>query len=539
VAPLSGRGPRDGPGTPPPAATGRSVVSGRVPVTTAAGIAPVRRARVILESSGLREAATADTDTEGRYRFTALPAGGIRVRAEKPGFVPKIPDPRRAFEPSASTDVKPGQTLVVDLPMQPGAALEGRLLKENGDPAVNIIVSAIRMAYDVSGRKPTAVRQVKTDDLGRFRVHTLPPGEYQIDATPDPLDANRQVPTPGARLPVLSKTYYPGSPRLEEARTVAVTGGQTVGSLDFTMTAVSMSQLRGKVVGASGAPANGAAVRLQRVGGPVGEVRGSGSIESNDFVYASVPPGGFWMMATARTSPTAEPEFGVMRITMEGRDVPNLLVATAVQPPVSGRVEGAPISPGLKVVAHETAFEWPMLNGEPAQPDRWAAPVSSDGAFTFKALPGPRLLRVSGVPPGVAVKSVFLGERDVTDTSIEIKAGEAPPAIRIVLTADTATVSGAVKDARGAAAAGARVVVFSEDDRLWGTRSRAVFATETRADGTYEINGVLPGAYRVIAVGFLEFLSWTDPAVLHQLATSAESVTVAPGKVTLPLVVKR
>jgi hypothetical protein len=212
-------------------------------------------------------------------------------------------------------------------------------------------------------------------------------------------------------------------------------------------------------------------------------------------------------------------------------------VVTAPQPAVRGRVEGIVAPATVKVVAHETAFEWPSMPGE--APQTWTAPVAADGSFSFAALPGPRLLRVTGLAGGVAIKRIFLGDADVTDTAFEIKPGEPPPPIRIVLTAETATLSGIVKDASGAPVAGARVVVFSADERLWGTRSRMIHAAETRADGGYEIAGVLPGAYRVVAVSFLESLAWTDASVLRQLSAGTEPVNIAAGKTAMSLVVKR
>lgn len=522
---------------PPAGELGTAVVSGRMTVMTPAGLAPVRRARVTIESDALKQPMTTDTDTDGRYRFNVLPSGSFRIRSEKTGFVPRIEDPRRAFEPPAPFDVKAGQSLTLDLPMQPGAALEGRLLKDNGDPAANIVVSAVRMAYDVNGRRPTAVRQVKTDDLGRFRLHTLPPGEYQVDAAPDPLDAGRQMPTPGPRPPSPSRTYYPGTPRLDEARMVAVTVGQTAGNLDFTMTNVSTSSVRGKVVTSGGMSPSGPAVRLQRVGGPVGEVRCSTLIEANDFFCVNVPAGDYWLIAVARSAPGADPEFSVTRFTVEGQDVTNVVLATARQPRVSGRIEGLANPAGLQVVAYETSFQWPALPGDP--PLKWASLVAADGTFTFAELPGPRILRVDGLPAGVAIKNIFLGETDVADAPMEIKAGDTPPLVRVVLTSETAALSGVVKDALGKPAAGARVIVFSDDERLWGTRSRVIRAVEARTDGAYEISGLIPGAYRVVAVSFLEALSWTDAAVLSQLTPAAQVVKVVAGRLVMPLVVTR
>lgn len=532
--------PRDRPTMPQaPGPTGTGVIAGRMTVTSPNGPQPVRRATVTLESGVFRTPLVTDTDTDGRFRFDKLPAAMYRLRGEKAGFVAVVADPRRVFEPAPEFEVKVGQTVTRDLPMQPGAALEGRVLKDNGEPAARIFVSAIRMAYDVNGRKPTTVRQAKTDDLGRFRVHTLPPGDYQIEAAPDPVELLGQVQPAGPRPPVPSRTYFPGTSRLEESRLSTVAVGQTVSGVDFTIESVATAMLRGKVVTASGAPANGSAVRVQRVGGPVGEVRGSSSIESNDFMYPSVPTGEFWMMAITKAVPPAEPEYGLMRMPIDGRDVPNLLVATAAQPLVAGRVEGIATPSGLQVVAHETAFEWPGPAGEPPRADRWTANVGADGAFRFGALPGPRLIRMRDLPKGVALKNVWLGHADVTDTGFEIKTGDVTPALRVVLTSDTGMLSGTVKDAAGAMAAGARVVVFSADPKWWGARSRMVAATETKADGSYEISGMLPGDYRVVALSFLEQFAWTDPAVLHQLAEGANAVVIGVGQSTVSLVVKR
>jgi hypothetical protein len=346
------------------------------------------------------------------------------------------------------------------------------------------------------------------------------------------------MPTPGARPPALSRTYYPGTARLEESRPTAVTVGQTVTNVDFTMTTVVMAQVRGQVMSAAGSPAKGSTVRLQRVGGPVGEVRGSSAIETNDFVYPAVPAGEYWLIASFRPSANADPEYGVTRLVVEGADLTNVVIATAKQPSVSGRVEGAAIPATLAVVAHEMAFEWPTLATESPRANRWTAPIAADGTFSFAALPGTRLIRVTGLPDGVALKQVLLGDVDVTDAPVDIRASDTPQTLRVVLTAETGVVSGVVKSVDGGAAAGARVVMFSEDDKLWGTRSRVIHALEAKADGSYQFRGVLPGRYHVIAVPFLESFAWTDAAVLHQLKSSAESVNVPGGNLTVNLVVK-
>lgn len=534
-ATLTAQTPRDRPAAPD--ATGTASVVGRMTIATIAGTAPIRRARVVLEGDALRDPRTADTDIEGRYRFDRLPPGSYRIAGEKPGFTPVLRDPRRAFERPAPFDLAAGQTATCDLPMQHGAAIEGRLLKDNGDPAINIVVSAVRVGYTENGRTPIAVKQVRTNDLGRFRIHSLPAGNYLVDAAPDPLEAANQVRTPGPRLPALARTYFPGSGRLEDGRIVTVATGQDVGSIDFTMTTMTVTSMAGGIFNAAGEPQINAFPRLQRVGGPVGEVRGFGSVESNTFGYQTVPPGEFWLMAITKPAAGASPEYAAMKVRADGVDQPALRVITQPGAPAQGRIEGANLPQTLRVVAAETAYVLPSLPGEAAA--TWTETANPDGTFRFASLFGPRLFRVLGLPENFALKGVWAGDQEITDTPLDISGATPPSPLRIVVTSETGSVSGIVRDGKGAPLANARVVIFGDDDRAWGARSRVIKTIETGAEGRYEVRGLLPGKYSAAASSFLENLSWFDSGVLHQLKASSPSLTVAAnGKHVLDLVVK-
>ncbi|HUL72502.1 MAG TPA: carboxypeptidase-like regulatory domain-containing protein [Vicinamibacterales bacterium] len=514
--------------------TGTASISGRLTITENGQTVPVRRARVTLESSVLPRPPRVDTDTDGRFQFTNLPAGTYRVIAEKAGFVPRVSDPRRAFERPAPIDLNDGQAVQLDIPMQRGAAIDGAVVTDTGDPAINIVVTAERYSYDASGRHLTPVRQARTDDRGHFRVHTLPPGEYFVEAGPDPLDLLNGPPTPGQPPPVLAHTFYPGTPRVGEARTISLAVGQNVSDMDVRLTRVAVVSVKGHANLSSGAPAKDVYFRFQRVGGPVGEVRGWSLPESSEFDFPAVPPGDYWVMAVARPSPGAALEYAAVRLTVVGQNISDLVVTTAKGASIAGRVDvdggAAPLPADLRVVAYETDYSLPALPGPPAPTTDGR--VDPSGTFAFSSLFGPRLLRLDGLPATWAIKSIALDDRDISETATDFQPGGSPRAVHIVITPRTAVVRGAAQDDGGRPVGHARVVLFSTDERQWQPRSRTVRAVETGPDGQFAIEGVLAGDYAIVAVPYLEEESWTDATVLRGLRALATTVALTDGAST-------
>ena len=367
--------------------------------------------------------------------------------------------------------------------MQPGAAIEGTVVNQAGDPAINIVVEAQRYAYDATGRRLVTVQLARTDDRGRYRVHSLPPGEYLLTAGPDPLEQAARGATPVA----LGHTFYPGTGRPDEARPIPLSVGQTASGLDISLTRVPVVGLTGRVRQSSGQPVTDMMVRLQRVGGPVGEVRGFSVPAGDQFDFPNVPAGEYWLMGVVRPAPGAELEFGAIRITVADQPQPNLVVTTAKGASITGRVEvdggNAAIPSGLQIVAYDSEYTFPSLPvGAAAQVPTEL--VDANGGFAFGSLFGPRLLQVEHLPATWAVKSIALDGTEITDVVTEFGAGDRPRTLRVVVTPRAASVRGRVEDSDGRALAGARVVVFSNDERHWRPRSRLVRVTESGPDGS-------------------------------------------------------
>src|SRR5688572_12007695 len=175
--------PRDTPPAKP--ATGTAAIRGRV-VASDTGI-PMRRAVVTLmpfQPTQRTPSRNVATDAEGRFEFTALPAGSYRVRA-MPGsyrgqYLSSAYGGRRPGDAGRTIELSAGQQFdQADIAILRGGAITGRVTDDFGDPVTRAMVFAARVMPGAT----TVMRMggmFQTDDHGRFRVYGLEPGEYVV-----------------------------------------------------------------------------------------------------------------------------------------------------------------------------------------------------------------------------------------------------------------------------------------------------------------------------------------------------------------------
>ena len=190
---------------------------------------------------------TAITDANGEFSIQPLPRGRYRIYVRKTGF---------AREPDASTaqtiDVGAGQSVTdVELALQAGASIAGRILDANGRPAPLLTVSALRQP---TGRDMTTVvttaPMAQTNDRGEFRLDDLDAGNYLVIAAPYP----RPFAPPRPRAMALAPTYYPGTRDSQTAEVITVAAGQAVDDLQFSLILLPAREVSGVVIDEAGLP---------------------------------------------------------------------------------------------------------------------------------------------------------------------------------------------------------------------------------------------------------------------------------------------
>jgi Carboxypeptidase regulatory-like domain len=145
---------------------------------------------------------------------------------------------------------------------------------------------------------------------------------------------------------------------------------------------------------------------------------------------------------------------------------------------------------------------------------------------------------VVGFPPGPSatqgkprwsVRSVMMGDRDVTDHPIEIGTAGAPD-VTVTFTDVVSELSGSLTTASGQPATDAFVIVMPADKEYWFPLSRRIASTRPDRSGRYVFHGLPAGEYRLAVTTDLTTGELQDANALAQLAAQSAAVTMTTGE---------
>jgi hypothetical protein len=480
----------------PPPSSGQ-IAGGQITgtVRSAADGSPIGRARVVAQSANGDPHVTL-TGADGRYVLSGLPVGSYRISVTRTGYVSKRYGEERNTQPAQVNMSPTWRVTDIDVALEPGRHIAGRILDEDGTPFAGAVVEALIARVDRGRDTLTGVASSATDDRGEFRLHGLAPGEYFVSAA-DPAFAN--VARPGSALRY-SPTYHPGVASTAEATAVIIPASGKAPEIEFRLKLVPPARVSGRVSAHDGRELLSAAILMTAIDG-----RGAASEAPADpslapdgrFSFGHVAPGRYQIRARAETVP-GRPLFALASIDVQGSDMDGIQMT--LQP--GARIEGTLVVDGRNG-ARPPPFSAlrvrvPSIDGTSFGDA--TGTVQPDGSFALRGVAaGPRQIAVDGLPAPWTLKQVVYRGADVTDRIVEVGAKEQTHGVRVTITDVTTVVAGVVEDLRRRPVANAGVLIFSRTPLHWIRTNRHMRAAYTDPDGRFTISGLPAGQYVAIA----------------------------------------
>jgi len=400
-------------------------------------------------------------------------------------------------------------------------------------------VQLLHIRYEAGRRRlvPAGGAARVTDDLGRYRLYALPPGQYAVSATIGDVGS--------ADLPNYTRSYFPGTANASEARFVSIGASEDLVGIDFSMARTQTARVAGKMVDSAGAPTTGGTVQLmpsQRSTSVISVPIGARILPDGQFEFANVAPGAYVIQAyRGRSKGWIEGEFGTLPVSVNGADLTGLILHTSSGSSITGRVTFDTFNGSKPPAASAIELSPIPIDFDLSPPNNWAvAEIHTDWSFDIEGVNGPRRLQLTRVPPGWALKEIRVNRLDATDRPLPFgRTDQSLSGVEVVLTDRISEVSGTIADVGAKPVAGARLVAFSIDRDRWYPASRYVRTAAAGSDGAFTLSGLPFGTYYAAAVARLPAEgedAWRDPAFLESLRSRASTVTLGEAqKISLSL----
>ncbi len=488
--------------------------------------APIRKARVSVSSTG-DDRDPVFTDDEGRFEFGALPAGRYSVSAIKSGYATTRFGARQFLDRAIPIVVTSGSVAdPIDIRMPKGAAITGRVVDDLGDPFVGANVTAGRVVRTEGRPRLVAAASAQTDDLGEYRLAGLPAGSYIVSVSSRPNENPGSFDGVGAgEATSWARLYHPSTANLAQAQSLSLRAGDTIPSIDFSLTPIRRPGLSLTVSDQTGQPAEGtftltsiSSFDVFNRSGPIRDGTGGTSIE----------PGEWTLLVRGRQG------VAIASLSVETDDVSvNLVVGRPGR--LSGRVvfdSPTRLPPGQLTLEAMPRDAYPG----PAVRMQATARVNADGTFAMTNLIGARRFRLRGAPGGWSLKSLTLKGRSLLEGPVEFAGGEEWTGAVAVVTDRHAELTGTVVNQEGGPIKDYSVLVFPDERSRWADPIRWLRWVRPNQHGSFTVDDLPPGPYLAVALSDVDGADWSDEASLDSVRPYATKVLLGEsGTTTLSL----
>jgi hypothetical protein len=443
-------------------------------------------------------------------------------------------------------------------------------------PSVQNAVPMSTTPAEIEGLAPGAAPRPASSDASPRNG-----GALDLDPSHLLIIGNYVTPPAGAgAAQAYPMAFYPGTASPTDAQPVGLDNGQVRDGIDLVLRPVPVVRVSGHV---EGPPEATRGLVLRLLAGGLEDL-GSGSevattlVEANgDFMFLNVPAGayaidgsrsrfefgygpprassadmpgtpgevqgpGTFMAGVQAAPPNTRLSGGHtagdagywtrVAVSVGSTDVTGLAVPMRRAVSMRGRIafdgDGAPPGPTAIVLEPADGRADLGIQQSPTRPV-----IGEDETFAVNGLmAGDYVLRIVGLSPRQAVKSVTVGGTDYTTRPFDAGAGRDFADVVITYTDRIASLAGSVQgDARSPHLMS--VIAFPAAPEQWAhygfqpTRFKTVPVSNA---GTYKIDSLPAGSYLLVAVDSAQSRRWQDPVFLEAAAQVASRVTVGWGE---------
>src|SRR5262245_41260814 len=486
------------------AKTGTAMVSGRVTLKGA----PARGVTVILQTQNQNasNAPRARTDEDGRFQFTALPAGRYSVSATAPGYV--SPDDTNIAIRGKTLNLADGEKVEnIDLEIKRGGVIAGKVTDSQGRPVIEERVNLSKV--DVNNQlwnsflfNSVNYDMYQTDDRGFYRIYGLPEGRYLVSVGYAESPGSSTI---TSRREFYPRVFYPNVTSESGAKAIKVSEGSEAEDIDITVSDPKQTHdVYGRVVDeGSGQPVAGVEVAIggvTREGRYTGGYAGNGarSGPNGEFSLFGVLPGRYALLVQPEERSGFVGAPVIFDIT-EG-DATGLELRVRKGASISGVavIEGTndpKVLSKLSQVQVLASIRRTSLNAPPAPFGRRPFKVNADGGFRIEGLQA-GMAMIMIIPPQ-EMRGLTLGKIEHNGAPaplIEVNPGEHVIGVRLVLVYGSLTIRGEVKIVGGAVLAGQkfRAIASRVDQPM-----QDFHGGDVDARGQFVIENLVPGEYEI------------------------------------------
>jgi hypothetical protein len=511
-------------------------------VVSATGGTPLDRADVILSTPGPRGSQIAEslTSENGSFRFDHLQAGKYRLQASRRGYIPAGYQEHDGFY----TGVIVGHNLEsqnLRLELFPTAIVAGVVTDESGEPIGGAQVHLYRLDENTGEGKIVGAGSQTTDDTGTYEFARLKAGAYYVGVSASPWYAvhpARKTDASGAPLPddqqthspldvAYPMTFYANATDSASATPIALNAGDRT-EVNVSLHAVPAIHIQVQLRVADQSSGRGMAMPMLSQ-----EVFGSDQVQPNSVTWMSSPNHGQPVGDLVGVAPGQYVLRQYPQQGESGRTASVDLTTDQVVDFSSTSATGVDVSGKLVMASREPLPDRISVILLPANASPSLPPARADrnGAFGLHGVP-PGSYEVQVHAPGatLAVTQMAASGADVHGTHITVATDSV--LLAATLASGSTTITGyAKRDGKGFG--GAMILLVPQ----YPNGSHELFRRDqSNSDGSFTLNGVIPGSYTLVAIEDGWTLDWARPEVIAPYLANGIKVQIT-GKqkdLTLP-----